>query len=45
MRISENPNCLYCNNTETIEHIYIECIDARQLWQDNENWARMLNFV
>ena len=28
MGISETPNCLYCNNTETIEHVYIKCINA-----------------
>ena len=25
MSISETPNCLFCHNIETIEHIYIEC--------------------
>ena len=43
MGISETPHCLYCNNTETIEHVYIECVNARQLWQDIENWVRILH--
>ena len=30
--ISETSNCLYSHNTETIEHVYIECINARHLW-------------
>ena len=41
--ISETPNCLYCNTTETIKHVYIECRNVIQLWQDNENWLTLLH--
>ena len=44
MGISETPNCIYSNNTDTIEHVYIECFNARQLWQDIENWVRLLHY-
>ena len=44
MGISKTPNCLYCNSTETIEHVYIECAYARQLWRDTENWVRILHY-
>ena len=45
MGISETPNCLYCNNLETIEHVYIECANVRQLWSDTENWLRNLHYT
>ena len=32
MDISETPTCLYCHVIETIEHVYIECDNVRQLW-------------
>ena len=44
MGISVTLNCVYCNNTDTIEHVVIECINARQLWQDVGNWVRILHY-
>ena len=43
MGISKTP-CLYCNSTETIEHVHIECANARQLGRDTENWVRILQY-
>ena len=43
MGISETPNCLYCNTIETIEHVFIECRNVRQLWQRTEKWVRLLH--
>ena len=40
--ISDTPNCLYCNNLETIEHMYIECDNVVQLWRNTEIWVRQL---
>ena len=28
MGISTTPNCLFCNEWETIEHVYMECPNA-----------------
>ena len=39
MGISETPNCLFCNMTETIEHVY-----AVQLWHQTEDWHQYLHF-
>ena len=44
MGISRTPNCLFCNDMETIEHVYIECPNAIQLWQDTENWVKRLHY-
>ena len=33
MGISGTPNCLYCNNVETIEHVYIECENVRRFME------------
>ena len=32
------------SDTETIEHVYIECVNARQLWRDTEHWLRILRY-
>ena len=44
MGVSDTLNCLYCNKTETIEHVGIECVIARQLWQDVESLVRKLHY-
>ena len=43
MGISETPNCLFCNETETIEHIYLKCPNVIQLWHQTEDWAKTFN--
>ena len=40
MGISRTPNCLFCNQLETIEHIYTECPNVIQPWQVTENWIK-----
>ena len=44
MGISTTPNCLFCDDPETIEHIYVECPNALSLWHDSENWVKGLNY-
>ena len=44
MGISETPNCLFCDIPETIEHIYLECVNAIQLWSKTENWIKNLGY-
>ena len=44
MGISTPPNCLLCNVLETIEHIYMECPNVVNLWQETGNWAKSLNY-
>ena len=44
MGISTTPNCLFCNDLETIEHVYIECPNAIHLWQETENWVKTLHY-
>ena len=44
MGISETPNCLYCGITETIEHVYLECPNVIDLWQETEGWVKRLHF-
>ena len=44
MGISETPNCHFCNETETIEHIYMECPNVIQSWQQTENWVKCLQY-
>ena len=41
--ISETPSCLFCKTeTETIEHIYIECDIVKNLWKVTEDLVRMI---
>ena len=44
MKITDNPNCQFCNAQETIEHIYLECPNVIRIWQDTENWVKSLNY-
>ena len=44
MGISNTPNCLFCDEPETIEHVYLECPNAVNLWLNTENWVKSLNF-
>ena len=44
MGISETPNCLYCGTTETIEHVYLDCPNVVNLWQELESWVKSLHF-
>ena len=44
MGISETPHCLFCKTEkETIEHIYIECDNVKNLWKVTEDCVRMIN--
>ena len=41
MGIVSNEKCLYCRDfIETIGHIYIQCENTRQIWNDTEKWVR-----
>ena len=42
MDISTRPNCLFCDELETIEHVYLECPNVIGLWQETENWVKRL---
>ena len=44
MGISETPNCLYCGKIETIEHVYLECPNVLNLWQESEIWVKSLHY-
>ena len=41
MDISITPNCLFCYDLETIEHVYMECPNVIHLWQETENLAKI----
>ena len=41
--ISETANCpFFKTETETIELIYIECVNVKNLWKVAEDWVRMI---
>ena len=41
MGIISNDKFLYCKDfIEIIEHIYIQCENTRQIWNDTEKWVR-----
>ena len=40
MGISTTPNCLFCDELETIEHVYLECPNVIELWREAENWVK-----
>ena len=39
---SFNSRQSYCNNIEAIEQIYTELDNVRQLWQNTENWDKLV---
>ena len=43
MGISVTPNCHFCDETETIEHIY-GVSQCNILWQKAENWVKSLQY-
>ena len=44
MGISTTPNCLFCNELETIEHVYMKCPNAIHVWQETENRVKSLHY-
>ena len=40
MKISDSELCHFCNETETIEHVYIECLNSSRLWTNTVAWVR-----
>ena len=44
MKILDNPLCLFCNQIETIEHIYLECPNVIYIWHEVEKWIRSMQF-
>ena len=44
MGISLTPNCSFCNTLETIEHIYLECPNAINVWQETQNLIKTLHY-
>ena len=41
MNIVESENCLFCGQCpETIEHIYLLCVNAADLWRETTTWIR-----
>ena len=43
MQISDTELCLYCNETETIEHAYLECRNSSSLWPYTITWVRRIH--
>ena len=44
MKITETPCCLFCNQIETIEHIYLDCPNIIHIWQEVEKWIKSLHY-
>ena len=43
MNIINFDHCLYCKEgPETIEHIYLDCSNALNLWKDTTKWVRSI---
>ena len=41
MKIVESENCLFCKDqVETIEHIYLQCPNSVNLWNETIKWVR-----
>ena len=35
VKLAESPLCTFCNNeTETLEHLFVECSDVMNIWQE-----------
>ena len=32
-KISENPNCIYCKNVHSVEHMLFNCVEVKHLWR------------
>ena len=43
MGIIEDENCLFCkDHVETIEHIYLSCVNTIRIWNDVLTWVRRI---
>ena len=43
MNIVESENCLFCGQgPETIEHIYLLCVNTADLWRETTAWIRKI---
>ena len=41
MEIASHDKCLFCNgHIETIEHIHLQCKNAKRIWNDTQKWIR-----
>ena len=40
MKITDSELCHFCNETETIEHAYLECRNSSRLWINIVSWVR-----
>lgn len=39
MHINQNSNCTFCKtNEESISHLFFECEQVRELWNNLEIW-------
>ena len=39
LKIKDSPKCSFCNtDIETLEHLFFECTQIRELWCDVEEW-------
>ena len=44
MGLTEHDKCLFCkDNIETIDHIYLDCKNVKQLWYETENWIKTIH--
>lgn len=41
LKIISSPNCTFCKgDTETIEHLFYECFEVKNLWRKLEEWVQ-----
>ena len=38
MKLADNPNCLYCNETDDLPHFFLHCNKSNQFWNSFFNW-------
>ena len=38
----EDDKCVFCDSSETIEHLYTECTVVNTFWNDISNWANFM---
>ena len=45
MKVIQTENWAYCNQQETVQHLFYDCVKSVKIWKNTEQWIRRIGFV
>jgi hypothetical protein len=45
IKVKENAKCRFCDQDETVEHFFYQCIDTKKYWKSILNWWNHLDLM